>query len=425
VSGSVTVEPDLTPLQLIDRAAALRPLLREQQELTEARTYPTDEIHQACLDAGIYRLYVPRRYGGLEFDPVTYMRVCMELARGDMSAGWCIALAAAHALQVGSWWPERAQDEIFGDGDFRCAAVAAPVARARRIGDEWELTGKVAYCSGLPLSTHYMGQALIADAGGNPTERMLLFVAARDQFEIVDDWGGLLGLRGSGSNTIAFDGGRLPVHWAIEDALMVDYDVSRGTPGVALHGNPIYGGRAMGAFTLTLAALAVGAARQALDEYESMLDTKMSLLPPYVPRRTDGSFQRWFGLAMARIDTAQAAVINATEQHMEACRRNVERGIAYTYYEDWRISCIARESIAQIWDVVQGEVFRTAGSSAATTDSRLVRVYRDLSMLHSHRNMLLREWAYGEIARERLGLPRAGLGNVQTPHPGRAAADRL
>jgi 3-hydroxy-9,10-secoandrosta-1,3,5(10)-triene-9,17-dione monooxygenase len=425
VSGSVTVEPDLTPRQLVDRAAALRPLLREQQELTEARSYPTDEIHRACLDAGIYRLYVPRRYGGLEFDPITYMRVCMELARGDMSAGWCIALAAAHALQVASWWPEQAQDEIFGDRDFRCASVAAPIACARRVGDNWELTGRVAYCSGLPLSTHYLGQALIADGDGNTTERMLLFVAARDQFEVVDDWGGLLGLRGSGSNTIAFDRGRLPAHWAIEDALMVDYDVSHGTHGASLHGNPMYGGRAMGLFTLTLAALAVGAARQALDEHESMLDTKMSVMPPYVPRRADASFQRWFGLAMARIDTAEAAVINATEQHMEACRGNVEQGIPYTYLEDWRISCIARESIAQIWDVVQGEIFRTAGSSAAATDSRLVRVYRDLSMLHSHRNMLMREWAYGEIAREYFGLPRAGPGNVQTPHPRRSAADRL
>jgi 3-hydroxy-9,10-secoandrosta-1,3,5(10)-triene-9,17-dione monooxygenase len=425
VSGSVAIESDLTPVRLIERAAALRSLLRDQQERTEARTHPTDEIHRACVDAGIYRLYVPRRYGGLEFDPVTYMRVCIELARGDMSAAWCVALAAAHALQVGSWWPEQAQAEIFADADFRCAAVAAPVARAQRIGDAWELTGKVAYCSGLPVSTHYMGQALVADEDGDSTGRMLMFVAPRDQFEIVDDWGRLMGLRGSGSNTIAFDRGRVPAHWVIEDALMVDYDVSGGTPGSALHGNPLYGGRAMGLFTLTLAALAVGGARQALDEYELMLDTKMSVMPPYVPRRHDDHFQRWFGLAMAKIDTAEAAVINATEQHIEACRRNVEDGVPYTYLADWRISCIGREAIAQIWDVVQGEIFRTAGSSAATSDSRLVRVYHDLSMLHSHRNMLMREWAYGEIAREYLGLPRTGPGNVQTPHPGRAAADRL
>jgi hypothetical protein len=29
---------------------------------------------------------------------------------------------------------------------------------------------------------------------------------------------------------------------------------------------------------------------------------------------------------------------------------------------------------------------------------------------------LPREWAFGEIAREHLGLPRRDAGNVQTPH---------
>ncbi|HEX3616752.1 MAG TPA: acyl-CoA dehydrogenase family protein [Solirubrobacteraceae bacterium] len=421
----MTAEPDVTPRQMIERAAGLRALLRDQQELTEARTCPTEEIHQACLDAGIYRLYVPRRYGGHELDPVTFMRVCMELARGDMSAAWCVGLAAAHALQVASWWPADAQDEIFGAGDFRCASVAAPVGSARRAGDAWELTGRVAYCSGLPLSTHYMGQALISDEDADVTGRMLLFVAPRDQFEVIDDWGQLFGLKGSGSNTIAFDHARIPAHWAIADALMVDYDVGDGTPGMALHGNPMYGGRAMGLFTLSLAAFAVGAARQALDEYEAMLDTKMSVMPPFVPRRHDAGYQQWFGLAMARIATADAAVINATEQHVEACLDAVHEGIPYTYLRDWQLSCIAREAIDQIWNTVEQEIFRTAGSSAATGDSRLVRVYRDLSMLRSHRNMLMRDWAHGEVAREYLGLPRSGPGNVQSPHPGRAAADRL
>ncbi|HSC02685.1 MAG TPA: acyl-CoA dehydrogenase family protein, partial [Solirubrobacteraceae bacterium] len=138
---------DLNPQEMIDRAIALRPLLRGQSAVTELRTSPSDEIHQACLDAGFYRLYIPRRYGGYEFGAPTFMRVVQELSRGDISAGWCIALAAAHALQVASWWPEEAQDEIFGDGDFRCAAVAAPVGPAVRTGDGWELNGRVGYCS--------------------------------------------------------------------------------------------------------------------------------------------------------------------------------------------------------------------------------------------------------------------------------------
>src|SRR5580704_11117094 len=131
-AGISPPEPDLTPQEMIDRAIALRPLLREQSADTERRACPSQEIHEACADAGFYRCYIPRRYGGYEFGAPTFMRVVQELSRGDISAGWCIALAAAHALQVGSWWPEPAQEEIFGDGDFRCAAVAAPIGPAAR-----------------------------------------------------------------------------------------------------------------------------------------------------------------------------------------------------------------------------------------------------------------------------------------------------
>jgi 3-hydroxy-9,10-secoandrosta-1,3,5(10)-triene-9,17-dione monooxygenase len=411
---------DLTPQEMIDRATALRGLLREQSAETEQRTYPTDEIHRACMDAGFYRLYVPRRYGGYEFGAPTFMRVVQELSRGDISTGWCIALAAAHALQVASWWPEEAQDEIFGDGDFRCAAVAAPIGPAARSADGWELTGKVGYCSGIPISTHYMGQALIAGDDGKPTERMLLFVAPRSEFTILDDWGRLMGLKGSASNTITFDRGRIPAHWAIEDALMVDFDLAaHGAPGVELHGNPMYGGRAMACFTLTLTAVAIGGAFGALDEYEEMMHSRLTPLPPMVPRIGDETFQRWFGSALAKLSTAEAAMLGAADQHMEACRRAAEdggRAGSYSYGEDMRIGCIGRECIIQAWEIFQSEIFRTAGSSAAVDGSRFERIYRDLSMLNSHRNTTLREWAFGEIARDHLGLPRLGRGNVQTPH---------
>lgn len=407
-------EPGLTPRQLISRAAGLRPLLIAEQDESARLARPSPAVHQACVDAGIYRLYVPRRYGGYEFDPVTYARVCIELARGDMSAAWGVMLAAAHALQVGGWFPERAQAEIFGDGDFRCASVAAP-ALGRQVSDGWELSGKVAYASGIPLSTHYLGQFAVADADGRPTERMLMFVAEDSQYEILDDWGRLMGLKGTGSNSIAFDGARIPAHRTIE-GLMVDYEVSDPIPpGVALHGNPMYGGRAMGPFTLTLTALGVGAAHQALDIYEQLLDEKLTPLPPYVPRRGDQSFQLWFGQALARIATAEAAVISAAEQHMEHCRLLVEEGVPFTYGDDWRISAIGREAFVQVYEVVQ-ELFRTAGSSVATDGSRLQRVMGDMAILHSHRNMLLREFAYGEVAREYLGLPRnRAVQNVQNP----------
>jgi hypothetical protein len=74
-------EPNLTPEELIARAIALRPELIEHQADAEARAFYSEEMHQKFLDAGFYRTYVPRRYGGYEFDVRTMTRQRRDLQR--------------------------------------------------------------------------------------------------------------------------------------------------------------------------------------------------------------------------------------------------------------------------------------------------------------------------------------------------------
>ena len=222
-------EPELTPKEMIARAVALRPKLIERQAECEERTYYSEEMHQEFLKAGFYRLYVPRRYGGYEFDVPTFVRVLLELARGCANTAWCMGLAAAHALQIASWWEERAQAEIFGDGDFRAASVATPIGPATPTEDGWELNGTLRVrvrASRTPRTTWGRRCCRGEDERGLP--RILLFVAPRSEWTMLDDWGDLLGLKGSGSHSIVFEGGRIPAHWALEDTFMVDVDVERG-----------------------------------------------------------------------------------------------------------------------------------------------------------------------------------------------------
>ena len=88
-------EPDLTQEAMIERAIAMRPELISDQAETEQRTFYSPEMHQRFLDAGFYHLYVPRRYGGYEFDVPTYMRVVLadveqeplELAVAEIRGG--------------------------------------------------------------------------------------------------------------------------------------------------------------------------------------------------------------------------------------------------------------------------------------------------------------------------------------------------
>jgi 3-hydroxy-9,10-secoandrosta-1,3,5(10)-triene-9,17-dione monooxygenase len=402
-------EPGLTQAEMIDRAIALRADLIADQAETEKRTYYSAEMHQRFLDAGFYHLYVPRRYGGYEFDVPTYMQLVQEIARGCVSTGWCLGLTMNHALMVGSWWPQEAQDEIFAGGDFRASSVAQPVGTATRDESGWQIDGQVAYASGTPYSTFYMGQALLPAEGPQAPPPMLLFVAPRSEWQMLDDWGDMLGLKGSGSQSIRFDATRIPASWAFEGT-MIDVDVAGGTPGYRLHGNPMYSGRAMCVFTMSLAAVTVGAAFNALDEYERLMRTKTTALPPFGPRVQDRQYQRWYGAALARIETAEAALRDTAQRHMEYCRRNVEDGVEYTYGDDMRLAAVAREIMQACYEIVSRDLWQTMGASVARDDERMTRVYRDMAVAAAHRNLQFREMMYGEIARAALGEPRIPFG---------------
>jgi len=399
----MTIAGEVSAAELLDRARRLRPLLQERAAETEQLRRPPEDVHRAVDEAGFYRLLMPRRYGGLETDIATYARIWIEMSRGDMSAGWCMCLMANHALQVGSWFPQEAQDEIFGaDGSFRAPAVIFPLSeRARRTADGWELHGTVGYCSGAPYCTHYLGQAVAED--GSP----LVFVAPRSEFTVLDDWGDLIGLKGSGSNTIAFAGGVVPRHWVLEDTLMTDVDVSEGTPGLRLHGNPMYSGRTACFFSITVACTMVGAALGALDEFERILRTRTTMRPPHRPRVEDPEFQRFFGTALGKIRAAEAGVVHAAEMHTELCRAAAEEGRPYTYADDMLVGVIAREAGAAAWDAMQTWIYRYAGSSASREGERLERIFRDMATGWGHFQTANDTFFQGELARAYLGLPRA------------------
>ncbi len=407
-SGRAQPEPGLTEEEMIARAIALRPQLVADQEATEKRTYYSQEMHQAFVNAGFYHLYVPRRYGGYEFDVPTYVRVVQEVARGCVSTAWCLGLAMNHALMVASWWPRAAQDEIFGGGDFRCASVAAPVGKAIRTDLGWEINGQVAFASGSPYSSFYMGQAMLpSDAPPTPDNPppMLLFVAPRAEWQMLDDWGDMLGLKGSGSHSIRFEHTRIPASWGFQGN-MLDVEVGGGTPGSALHGNPMYSGRAVAVFTISLAAVTVGAAYNALDEYERLMRTKGIPLPPFTPRLKDRDYQRWYGRALTHIATAEAALHDTAARHMELCRRNVEDGIDYTFGDDMLLAGIAREAMLMCWRVIDDDLWQTVGASVARDGERTARVFRDMAVAAAHRNLQLRDMFYGDIGRAALGEPR-------------------
>jgi 3-hydroxy-9,10-secoandrosta-1,3,5(10)-triene-9,17-dione monooxygenase len=395
-------EPDLTPELAVARAEAIAATLVAQQAETERRGYYSPAVHDQLLAAGLYRILVPRRYSGYQFDVDTFMRVSMALARGCPSTGWMYLFGAAHALAVATLFEEPAQAELFAGGDFICPATVAPAGTAEPTPDgQWLLSGVWRYCSGAPYATHFMGHTLLPQGEGEPPG-FLLFVVPRRLWRRLDDWGDQLGLRGSGSHSIAIDNRVVPAHLTLPVHLS-QLTVTGGTPGRAVHDHPEYGGGPLSFMLLELGALAVGMAKGALDAWEELARVRTTSFLPIVPRTHDPDYQFRYGEATGMIATAEAALHQAVRQWRDACTAGPA---AFTRERELRLATISREVVRLCWRAVEGQLFPTAGSSAASAGERIERVWRDMSMLHGHAGLavFLSTMANRELARARFGV---------------------
>lgn len=390
----VSSAADLTLDEALRVARSLRPQLIAGQAETERRTTYSPELHQAFKDAGFYRLLVPKRYGGLAWTMPDFIALMGEVARGCMSTGWCLCLGASHALLVSSLWPERVQDEVFANGHVVIPATARPGGPAVRVDAGWVLNTTHPYSSGAPYSTHYVGQAFEYGPDGRTPVQQVLFVAPRTAYEIKDDWGRTLGLKGSGSNTIVLDDALLPADYVLENTMQVDIRSSHSSPGYELHGNPMHLAPGQGFFGLDLSTVFVGGAFGALDEYERLMGERKTAgdagRAP-VARRDDPDYQRWFGLAAARLNAAQAIVHDTAERWMEICHRVADGGEPFSTADDMMLNMMCREATRLAWSAVQDTIYRTAGSSAAVNGERMERSYRDLSQAWGHVNMIIED----------------------------------
>ena len=174
------------------------------------------------------------------------------------------------------------------------------------------------------------------------------------------------------------------------------------TPGLRLHGNPMYAHRPAGFYGVEAAAVVVGMARGAVDEYERQIRTRTTNRPPMVPRAEDPDFQRWLGMAIARVDAAEIMVLGAARHLMETCA-GIPEGRPYSYEEDVRVGMIARQALSYAWETVSGELIRTSGTSAVRDGQRFGRIVRDMATGWGHLYNAMTDASARELAKARLG----------------------
>jgi indole-3-acetate monooxygenase len=82
---------DIEAQPLVRAAASLQPALRDYHDEIEREQRLPQALVEQLRAAGFYKMVIPRALGGLQVDPLTYLRVVELLAEGAGSVGWNLA----------------------------------------------------------------------------------------------------------------------------------------------------------------------------------------------------------------------------------------------------------------------------------------------------------------------------------------------
>jgi indole-3-acetate monooxygenase len=206
---------DIDAQPLVKAAAALKPELRRYHDEIEREQRLPPALVEQLHAAGFYRMVIPRSLGGLQVDPLTYLRVVELLAEGAGSVGWNLANNSIGQL-VTLGLPDEGVHEIHGQGtpSVMAGTAAQGGGQAVPVDGGYRVSGHWTFGSGCQESSWMLGSFQILD-GGEPRRRpdggSLYWrgVFPRTEAEIVPGSWDVAGLRGTGS----FD-------WTVKDVFL-------------------------------------------------------------------------------------------------------------------------------------------------------------------------------------------------------------
>jgi indole-3-acetate monooxygenase len=153
-------------------------------EIERGRRLPTAAVG-ALVEAGVFKLAVPRVLGGSEVELPTLLAAFEAIARADGSAGWNAMIGGASGL-MSLFLDDATARRIYGPADAMSCGVFAPLGRAtREPGGALRVSGRWPFASGCEHSQWRMGGVLVFDGdkpellpSGVPHIRCVLFAAS-------------------------------------------------------------------------------------------------------------------------------------------------------------------------------------------------------------------------------------------------------
>jgi alkylation response protein AidB-like acyl-CoA dehydrogenase len=336
---------------------ALRRLITERAaEIERLRTLPRDLV-DAMIDAGVFRLCVPKPIGGSECTPKALVAEILNLASCDGSVGWCAMIGATSGLAA-AYLPQATAREIYASPRVVTGGVFAPRGRATPTDGGWRVSGRWPFASGCQHCDWLMlgGGALGADS--KPELRM--FMVPRAEVTIHDTWH-VAGLAGTGSHDVEV--ADVVVPRAHSYSLITD----RPWPEGPLYTLPPFGLLAAG-----IAAVAIGIGHGAVADFIELAVSRT----PTLARRTLAER----GQAQAALAEAKG-LLAAGQQFLLSALDRVDTPPSLTERANIRLAAThATRTAAQAVTLLHHH----AGGGSLYLSSSLQRRFRDVHAVTQH-----------------------------------------
>lgn len=249
---------------LLKGVASIAETLKTSGPKSEELGTLAPEAVAALRDSGMFQLKLCAEMGGAEADPVTEMLVLENLAYNDLTSGWCTMVGATAIASLGTFLSKSGLDRVFVSATIPTASISFfPAGRARRDGDGYRVSGRWRFNSGIRHAKWVVGGTVIEDAEPGQPQVMFSAFPAKD-VTLYDNWGGVTGLRGTGSCDCSVENYFVPRDmtfvWDLLQPAPVRGGVSYLLPPFA------YVAKEHG-------SVAIGGARRALDELITLATT--------------------------------------------------------------------------------------------------------------------------------------------------------
>jgi 3-hydroxy-9,10-secoandrosta-1,3,5(10)-triene-9,17-dione monooxygenase len=376
--------------ELVARARALAPKLRERAVKAERdRNIPRESVEE-YIDAGLIRTIMPKRWGGYEHDHEVAFDIAVELGRSTCgSSAWCLNYLSDHAAIL-AHFPEEAQHDVWSrDRDACIATSAAPTGKVAAVAGGYRLDGEWSWASGIRHSQWIMIGGLVHRDGEHHPDMRLYLVPVAD-LKVLDDWY-CAGLRASGSHTVALDNVLVPEHRSVSFATLRD----ACSPGSRTNTAPIYRTPFIAVHTYALLGPALGLARGGYADFVQW---------------TRQRYLTYTALAVAQHVPVQIRVAEISAQ-IDAAELLARRcfAIARADYAGVTLEqrLLLRRDFTYAMRMVRAamdDLIKISGSSGLRDDGCVQRCWRDVHAISSHVVMNF------DVAAENFGRAEFGLG---------------